>query len=42
MPADNVYATGLMVQDDIKYKVKGNDATNVVVVSPDVGGVVRV
>ena len=39
MPADNVYATGLMVQD-IKIQSKGNMA-DVVVVSPDVGGVVR-
>ena len=39
MPADNVYATGLMVQD-IKIQSKGN-MDDVVVVSPDVGGVVR-
>ena len=39
MPADNVYATGLMVQD-IKIQSKGN-MQDVVVVSPDVGGVVR-
>ena len=39
MPADNVYATGLMVQD-IKIQSKGN-MNDVVVVSPDVGGVVR-
>jgi len=39
MPADNVYATGLMVQD-IKIQSKGN-IEDVVVVSPDVGGVVR-
>jgi ribose-phosphate pyrophosphokinase len=39
MPADNVYATGLMVQD-IKIQSKGN-MEDVVVVSPDVGGVVR-
>ena len=37
MPADNVYATKFMV-DDIK---KNNDRNEVVVVSPDVGGVVR-
>jgi len=37
MPADNVYATKLMV-DDIK---KNNPDNNIVVVSPDVGGVVR-
>ena len=37
MPADNVYATKLMV-DDIK---KTNPDNNIVVVSPDVGGVVR-
>ena len=37
MPADNVYATKLMV-DDIK---KNNPNNNIVVVSPDVGGVVR-
>ena len=37
MPADNVYATKLMV-DDIK---NNNDRNEVVVVSPDVGGVVR-
>tara|TARA_X000001036_G_scaffold289562_1_gene269045 strand:+ start:69 stop:1031 length:963 start_codon:yes stop_codon:yes gene_type:complete len=39
MPADNVYATGLMVQD-IKMQSK-NNMDDVVVVSPDVGGVVR-
>ena len=37
MPADNVYATKFMV-DDIK---ENNDRKEVVVVSPDVGGVVR-
>ena len=37
MPADNVYATKLMV-DDIKTT---NPDNNIVVVSPDVGGVVR-
>ena len=37
MPADNIYATKLMV-DDIK---NNNDRNEVVVVSPDVGGVVR-
>ena len=37
MPADNVYATKFMV-DDIK---DNNDRYEVVVVSPDVGGVVR-
>ena len=37
MPADNVYATKFMV-DDIK---ENNDRDEVVVVSPDVGGVVR-
>ena len=37
MPADNVYATKVMV-DDIK---DNNDRNEVVVVSPDVGGVVR-
>ena len=37
MPADNVYATKFMV-DDIK---NNNDRNEVVVVSPDVGGVVR-
>ena len=37
MPADNVYATKFMV-DDIK---DNNDRKEVVVVSPDVGGVVR-
>ena len=37
MPADNVYATKFMV-DDIK---DNNDRNKVVVVSPDVGGVVR-
>ena len=37
MPADNVYATKFMV-DDIK---ENNDRNKVVVVSPDVGGVVR-
>ena len=37
MPADNVYATKFMV-DDIK---ENNDRKKVVVVSPDVGGVVR-
>ena len=37
MPADNVYATKLMV-DDIKQT---NPENNIVVVSPDVGGVVR-
>ena len=37
MPADNVYATKFMV-DDIKDK---NERDEVVVVSPDVGGVVR-
>jgi ribose-phosphate pyrophosphokinase len=37
MPADNVYATKLMV-DDIK---ETNPDNNIVVVSPDVGGVVR-
>ena len=37
MPADNVYATKIMV-DDIK---ENNDRNKVVVVSPDVGGVVR-
>jgi ribose-phosphate pyrophosphokinase len=37
MPADNVYATKLMVED-INNK---NHNENIVVVSPDVGGVVR-
>ena len=37
MPADNVYATKLMV-DDIK---SNNERIEIVVVSPDVGGVVR-
>ena len=37
MPADNVYATKLMV-DDVKAT---NPDNNIVVVSPDVGGVVR-
>ena len=37
MPADNVYATKFMV-DDIK---DNNERDEVVVVSPDVGGVVR-
>ena len=37
MPADNVYATKFMV-DDIK---DNNESDEVVVVSPDVGGVVR-
>ena len=37
MPADNVYATKLMV-DDIK---DNNERKEVIVVSPDVGGVVR-
>ena len=37
MPADNVYATKFMV-DDIK---DNNERSEVVVVSPDVGGVVR-
>ena len=37
MPADNVYATKLMV-NDIK---QNNPDNNIVVVSPDVGGVVR-
>ena len=37
MPADNVYATKFMVED-IK---NNNDRNEVVVVSPDVGGVVR-
>ena len=37
MPADNVYATKLMVED-IK---SNNPKNNIVVVSPDVGGVVR-
>ena len=37
MPADNVYATKFMV-DDIK---ENNERDEVVVVSPDVGGVVR-
>ena len=37
MPADNVYATRLMV-DDIK---DNNERNEIVVVSPDVGGVVR-
>ena len=37
MPADNVYATKLMV-NDIK---ESNPDNNIVVVSPDVGGVVR-
>ena len=37
MPADNVYATKFMV-DDIK---DNNDRNEVVVVSPDVGGVLR-
>ena len=37
MPADNVYATMLMV-DDIK---ENNERDDIVVVSPDVGGVVR-
>jgi ribose-phosphate pyrophosphokinase len=37
MPADNVYSTKFMV-DDIK---DNNDRNEVVVVSPDVGGVVR-
>ena len=37
MPADNVYATKLMVED-----IKSNNAkNNIVVVAPDVGGVVR-
>ena len=37
MPADNVYATKLMI-DDIK---ENNQRDEVIVVSPDVGGVVR-
>jgi ribose-phosphate pyrophosphokinase len=37
MPADNVYATKLMV-DDIKAN---NERDQIIVVSPDVGGVVR-
>ena len=37
MPADNVYATKLMV-DDIK---SNNERDEIIVVSPDVGGVVR-
>ena len=37
MPADNVYATKLMV-DHIK---DNNERKEVIVVSPDVGGVVR-
>ena len=37
MPADNVYATKLMV-DDIKAN---NERDEIIVVSPDVGGVVR-
>ena len=37
MPADNIYATKLMV-DDIK---DNNERDQIVVVSPDVGGVVR-
>ena len=37
MPADNVYATKLMV-DDIK---SNNERIEIIVVSPDVGGVVR-
>ena len=37
MPADNVYATRLMV-DDIK---DNNERKEIVVVSPDVGGVIR-
>jgi ribose-phosphate pyrophosphokinase len=37
MPADNVYATKLMV-DDIKAN---NERDKIIVVSPDVGGVVR-
>ena len=37
MPADNVYATKFMV-DDIK---ENNERNEVIVVSPDVGGVVR-
>ena len=37
MPADNVYATRLMI-DDIK---DNNERKEIVVVSPDVGGVVR-
>jgi ribose-phosphate pyrophosphokinase len=37
MPADNIYATKLMV-DDIK---DNNERNEIVVVSPDVGGVVR-
>ena len=37
MPADNVYATKLMI-DDIK---DNNERDEVIVVSPDVGGVVR-
>ena len=37
MPADNVYATKLMI-DDIKAN---NERDEVIVVSPDVGGVVR-
>jgi len=39
MPADNVYAAGLMVQD-IRAQSKGI-MKDIVVVSPDVGGVVR-
>ena len=37
MPADNVYATKLMVEDISKHYSKDN----LVIVSPDVGGVVR-
>ena len=37
MPADNVYATKLLVED-IQKNYPGED---MVVVSPDVGGVVR-
>ena len=37
MPADNIYATKLMVEDISK----NNSQDNLVIVSPDVGGVVR-
>ena len=39
MPADNVYATKVML-NDIKNNYR-NDLSKVTVVSPDVGGVVR-